>query len=405
MKPRRWRARGAWPLILAASLALSGYGPLARAANNAAPESIGRGAALLASLQAARDALDSHGIAFGGFVQLDGSHVLSGGRPHPLGLDAQRLFDVFAMINTERLLGWPGGRLFLDAQSHSGSSVIPNQVPAIADPDNMDAPAQTSLDRAWFQQDLLRRKLRVRIGLMYVDDQFFTVPFGQNFVSLDFSSDASISTFVLPTYPTGAWGGDVFLHPNHNVSFSLGVFRDHETELPYDPRGQLFVSEEALRGHWNGLPVKVQIGGWIDTGRFRRFGGGVVHHAAGAYVVASGKLWQPTGGADRGIGAFVQYGAAPPAVAAVRQHFGAGVVWTGPWAARPHDEIGIAYSDSQLAAQAGFTHGFESEIEAYYQFDATHGWTLQPDLEYWEHPGGGDTPATVLGLVRVMLTF
>jgi hypothetical protein len=30
---------------------------------------------------------------------------------------------------------------------------------------------------------------------------------------------------------------------------------------------------------------------------------------------------------------------------------------------------------------------------------------VQPDLEYWQHPGGGLTPDTVLGLIRVMLTF
>ena len=81
--------------------------------------------------------------------------------------------------------------------------------------------------------------------------------------------------------------------------------------------------------------------------------------------------------------------------------------WCGPspGASRPHDELGIAYRDSQLAADAGFTHGFESEIEAYCQFDASDGWTVQPDLEFWRHPGGGDTPDPVLGLIRVMFTL
>ncbi len=36
---------------------------------------------------------------------------------------------------------------------------------------------------------------------------------------------------------------------------------------------------------------------------------------------------------------------------------------------------------------------------------ASRGWTVQPDLQYWRHPGGGDTPVTLLGLVRVMFTF
>lgn len=361
--------------------------------------------ALRTQLSRAAAYFADHGIRAGGFVQLDGSHVLSGGLPHPLGFDAQRLLELSVTVDTRKLLGWPGGTLLIDAQSHSGANVITHQVPALADPDNMDAYSETSLDRLWFRQDFLARKLRVRLGLMYVDDQFFTVPFGQNFVSLDFSSDASISTFILPTYPKGAWGADVFAYPDRSVSFSVGVFRDHETELPYDPGGALVVSEEAWRGRWRALPVTIQVGGWIDTGRFHRFAGGWVHHAAGAYLIASGRLWRPSGGAGRGIGAFVQYGSAPPAVAAIRRHFGAGLVWTGPWAARPRDELGIAYSDSRLAARAGSIHGFESEIEAYYRFDASHGWTVQPDLEYWRHPGGGRTPDTVLGIVRVMLTF
>lgn len=37
-----------------------------------------------------------------------------------------------------------------------------------------------------------------------------------------------------------------------------------------------------------------------------------------------------------------------------------------------------------------------------YQFEISRGWTVQPDLEYWQHPKGGTTPDTWLGLVRIM---
>lgn len=121
--------------------------------------------------------------------------------------------------------------------------------------------------------------------------------------------------------------------------------------------------------------------------------------------MASGTLWRPAGAHRRGISAFLQYGTAPGTVSAVRRHYGAGIVWRGAWNSRPHDEFGIAYSDSRLSAAAGFRHGFEREFETYYQFDASQGWSVQPDLEYWQHPGGGGTPDTVLGLIRVMLSF
>jgi hypothetical protein len=211
MSGHRRCAHRAAIIALSGALAFAAGAEARSTAQTSAYAGTGREAALLAGLAAVRSDLDNRGGSLGGFLQLDGSHVLKGGLPHPLGFDAQRLLDVFVILDTRKLLGWPGGTLFLDAQSHGGPSVIPHQVPAIADPDNMDAYSETSLDRAWFQQDLFER----------------------------------------------------------------------ETELPYDPGGTLIVSKEALRSRWSGLPVKLQIGGWVDTDRFRRCRGGVVRHAAG----------------------------------------------------------------------------------------------------------------------------
>ena len=388
---RHQRAGRPSAVVLAGALALSALPTPALAA--------------LGQISSAASVLADHGVTLGGFVQADGSHVFSGGLPDSLGFDAQGLVDIYATANTQRLIGWPGGTLFLDMQSHGGPSVVTNQVPAIADPDNMDANQGTSIDRAWYQQDLMAHRVQMQVGLMYVDDKFFTVPYGQNFMSLDFSSDASIATFVLPTYPEGAWGGDVFVRPDHSLSFSVGVFSDHETELSYDPGGELIVSEEAWATRWRGLPLKVQVGAWVDTGRFRRFRGGTVHHANGTYLIASYKLWRPDHSTDRGIGMFLQLGSAPASVAAVRRHIGLGLVWTGPFASRPHDEMGLAFSDSRLTAQSTFTHSSESEIEGYYQVDVSHGWTVQPDLQYWHHPGGGNAPATLFGAIRVTYSF
>lgn len=344
-------------------------------------------------------------MVFGGFLQLDGSHVLSGGLPDPPWLNKQYLLDLNITVDTHSLLGWPGGTLFVDAQSHAGPNVIATQIPAIADPDNMDADRSNTIDRAWYQQDWLGQKLQMQVGRMYVDDRFLTVPYGGNFVSLDFSSDASISTFVLPTYPKGAWGANLWAYPNEHLSLSVGAFRDNATELPYNPGGNLLITEEGWQDTWRGLPWAVQVGAWTDTGSFQRFQGGIVRGASGAYLVASDKLWQPAGSTDRGIGMFLQLGSAPPSVAPVRRHIGIGLVWTGPSAARPHDEFGIAVSHSVLTGENAFSQAFERETEIYYQFDASHGWTIQPDLEFWEHAGGGDTPNTWLALVRVMYTF
>lgn len=349
--------------------------------------------------------LRKHGIAFDGWLQFDSSHAASGGMPGAIAYDGQYLLDISATVDTKQLMGWQGGTALVDMQTHSGPNIVTHQVPAIQDPDNMDAPSFTSLDRAWYQQELLHQKLQMRVGVMYIDDQFFTVPYGQNFISLDFSSDASISTFVLPTYPKGSFGGDAFVYPVKGLYFSFGVFNDHSTELPYDPGGELYLTEEGWQSNWHGLPYKLQVGAWRDTGRFQRFLGGIVHHASGFYVVASQKLWQPAASSDRGVGMVFQFGTGPPSVAVVRKHFGAGVVWTGPVAARPHDEMGLAFSDGLLTAQNSFLHGYENEIEGYYQFYVSPCLTIQPDIQYWQHPGGMTTPNTLLLGLRMEYTF
>ncbi len=356
-------------------------------------------------IRSAQSALEQHGITFNGWLQLDGSTVASGGQPNPLGFDGQDLLDVATTIDTKKLLGWPGGTFMIDVQSHNGPSILVRQMPALQDPDNMDAYQETSVDRAWFQQSLFKQKVQAQFGVMYVDDQFFTVPYGQNFISLDFSSDASISTFVLPTFPKGSPGVDLFVYPIKGLSIGGGGWNDHATELSYDPGGDLYVTEVGWQSEWRGLPYKVQVGAWRDTGRFRKFAGGITHDASGEYAVASQKLWRPKGSADRGLGLFFQFGTGPPAVAAVRRHYGAGVVWTGPMASRPKDEIGFAFSDSLLTTQSNFTHGFENEFEAYYQVATWKGLTVQPDVEYWLHPGGTRTPNTLLALTRIMYIF
>jgi porin len=357
------------------------------------------------SVMRAKSVLERRGVTFSGFLQLDGSTVARGGMPDALGFDGQYLLDVAVNVDTKKLIGLPGGTFMIDAQSHNGPSIVDRQMPAIQDPDNMNAYPFTAVDRAWYQQDLFQGRVQAQMGLIYVDEKFLTVPYGKSFLSLNFSSDASISTFVLPTYPKGAFGGSLFVSPIKGLYVSGGMFNNHSTELPYDPGGDLFITEEGWQSTWHNLSYKVQVGAWRDNGRFQRFAGGITHDASGEYVVASQKLWQPEASMDRGVGMFFQFGTGPPEVAAVRRHYGAGVAWAGPSASRPKDEVGFAFSYASLTNRSDFVHGFENEFEAYYQISAWKNLTIQPDVQYWQHPGGMTTPNTVLVLTRIMYTF
>lgn len=43
------------------------------------------------------------------------------------------------------------------------------------------------------------------------------------------------------------------------------------------------ISEEAWQSAWRGLPYKLQVGGWLDAGRFLRYRGGETTNAHGVY--------------------------------------------------------------------------------------------------------------------------
>lgn len=356
-------------------------------------------------LRDTNSALNRHGVNLSGWVQMDGSSVAKGGLPNADGFIGQYLIDVALAVDTGKLLHVPGGTLNVEAQSHSGSNILDRQMPAIQDPDNMDAAPGTWLAKLYYEQDLMQQKVQLQGGLMYMDDRFASVPYCEQFLSLDFASDASISTFVLPTFPKGSWGGNVRVMPVKGLTLAGGVYNDHSTELSYDPGGNLWVTEEKWESRWRGLPYQVKVGAWRDTGKFERFQGGTVHHASGLYVVAGRTWWRPSGSKDRGVGTFFQYGQAPESVAAVRRHVGAGAVWYGPVKARPADQIGFAFSDGLLTRQSTFAHGFENEFELYYLVDVGHGLTVSPDLEYYQHPNGDGQPNTLLGLVRLMYEF
>jgi hypothetical protein len=61
--------------------------------------------------------------------------------------------------------------------------------------------------------------------------------------------------------------------PRKGLYFSGGVWSDHSTELRYDPGGDLYVTEEGWGSSGHGLPYKLQVGAWRDTGKFQRFQG------------------------------------------------------------------------------------------------------------------------------------
>lgn len=115
----------------------------------------------------------------------------------------------------------------------------------------------------------------------------------------------------------------------------------------------------------------------------------------GAYALIEGDLFVDAENSDRGLAGFVRGGFAEEAINPFHHYFGAGLVFSGPFSARPNDQAGLAVAvarngDASLEAfrRAGVVPDRnEINVELTYRFMATDWLSIQPDLQYIVNPG------------------
>jgi porin len=115
-------------------------------------------------------------------------------------------------------------------------------------------------------------------------------------------------------------------------------------------------------------------------------------------------------GADgaRGLSGWLRLGLANDRFNPIDQNLSGGLVYTGPSAARPEDQLGIAVSWAQFGARyraamdAAGTPSTRAEfkVEASYRAVLASWLSIQPDLQYIVNPGGrpGLRDALVIGM-------
>jgi porin len=203
---------------------------------------------------------------------------------------------------------------------------------------------------------------------------------------------------------------------------------------------------------WNGkkgdpgLDGKFKIGGWRHFGDFsdQRFTtqglslasplssgtAASLSQDSGIYSVFEQRVYRVGHDDDRGIGIFARASTSPSDRNLIDRYADAGIEFIGLSDARPKDKFGIAGGYAHVSARAHALdvdfqqvmgpswplRRFEALATAVYQYEVRPGWTLQPNFQYFVHPGGGATnplgsnpgkllkDAAVLGL-RTVLKF
>nr|WP_249159361.1 carbohydrate porin [Bradyrhizobium jicamae] len=331
----------------------------------------------------------------------------------------------------------------------------------------IEALPSTRLYEAYFEKQWGNKKVSLKAGQLAADSEFFNTKYTDVLTNASMGWPAITSLDLPsggPSPPLAAMGARLLVNVTDQLSVLGGIFDgdqagpglgDPQERNRYgvnfrvnDPPlllGQIQYAWNNTKGDPNPAG-QIKFGGWRHFGSFadQRFSSNGVSLASptssgeplllagdiGGWMVFEQKLYRVPNSDDRGIGIFARVSGAPADRNLIDRYVDAGIEFIGLSDQRPDDKFGIAagYAHVSKRAQALDAdyralvspnwpmRSFEGLLTAVYQYQIRDGWTLQPNLQYIIHPGGGATSpssavpgkvlhnATVLGL-RTTLKF
>lgn len=331
-------------------------------------------------------------------VEVDALRNVSGGRE--IGGVFQRLGALGVSADLERAWGWTGARAYVEALAFGGGELSERagdvQIVAIN-----EGPRRTIISEAWFEQRWGEDAWRLRLGKTDANNEFAAVPTGTLFSNGAFGNSPTI--FVLPTYPDPAFGANLEWRPERRTSVKLGVY-DGATANGISTgshglqtnEGLFLAAEVAL--DWGGEgsdgPGRVSLGAWRHTADFARFSGGEEDGTSGAWLTLDRDLWR--GEDNERIVAFLQAGVADEDVTEFERHLGGGVVWADFVRGQA---VGLGVSRVELtdAPAAGVMHGHEMAVEAWWRWQVTERFRIQPTVVAIDGPAMAEDDALIVG--------
>jgi porin len=378
-----------------------------------------------------RSALAKQGIIFGANYTGDVLGNVSGGvaqNTHYAGL-----LEVYTDVDLETLSGWRGLSLHASVYQIHGTSISGENLATLAAVSNIEAYPSTRLFELWLEQRLLDDRLSIRFGQVAADAEFFAADGGGYFINSTFGWTTISSDNIPvggPIYPIATPGVRVSFEPNDNLKLMAGIWNgdpvghcaddldpgqcnEHGLDFRLEDSPLLMVEAAyAYNREGSGLPGTLKLGGWRHFGDFDDLslnttgsslgaaGGDPFVHTGnhGLYAVIDQMIYRfPGGGEGSGISVFGRVAGSPSDRNFIDVYADAGVVFTGLIPTRPTDALGIAFAYSGISDDASrfdrdsmspVVHDYESVLEISYLAEVLPGLTLQPDFQYFWHPGG-----------------
>ena len=332
------------------------------------------------------------GLSSSGRLDLDSMSNLSGGLQSRAASSA--LLQWSASLDTASAGWWAGGHVDFSLEGVRSDGNLPARTGAVQLPSNEWAPNFLRVYQLSYAQDLGAAQLRA--GIMDLNQYFEASDVADLLHNGTFGMSPNFTANINdPSFPNPGLGGMA------NWKFAAG-WQARAGAWQGNPPGLAGALHDGVLGigelerDWGASAEQpatdLKVGAWHYA---HAAGSGFGATTSGAYVVGETR-WQAV---RRNWGAFVLAGTSPAQVNLVTEFAAAGLLVTGLLPQRPQDQFSLGFGRVQLHAPAP-----ETFVEAVYSWQLGPSLSLQPDLQWFDHPGGANPGAWVAGL-RTHLSF
>jgi porin len=297
----------------------------------------------------------------------------------------------------------------------------------------------------WYEQSSPKGALDWKIGRMPVGNDF--AAFSCDFMNLTFcgSAPGNIVGSYWYNWPVSQWATRVKATFARFGYVELGAYAINPSLLltrnamnlgnPSGTTGLLAPVEIGWLPTFRGLAGSYKIGGWYSSATAPDVvdntleeplaidgGAPLMHHGQhGAYFNFEQRLTAPDGrGSPRGLSLFVNGTYADRRTSTLDSQLSVGILYTGPIASRPQDELGLAGGETHVNSRVAAVERLQNEEgdgpvpvqtsewagEIFYDLHLAGWLDLRPNFQYVAQPGGvaGRRSDVIFGM-RVAMNF
>ena len=268
--------------------------------------------------------------------------------------------------------------------------------------------------QVWYDQQYFKGKLDWKVGRLTEGEDF--AAFSCEFQNLTFcgAQPGNLVGSYWYNWPVSQWGTRLKALVTGFGYVQIGAFEVNPNYLlnkygmdlgrPPDATGVLAPLELAWLPTFYGRSGSYKVGGWYNSSTAPDVVSNTMHHGQyGSYLSFEQRLTSPeSGDTRRGLSVFLNATYADRRTSTLDSQIALGLLYTGPWAARPRDEIGLAVGETHVNSRIGAMERLQNTLgtaqlpvqseewasELFYNLNVDGWLDLRPNVQYVAQPGG-----------------